>query len=395
MAKTITQYAYKILLFFALMLFDNWILIYFVAMLISGIFTGILIPQILLIAFKKKLFDTHDERKIHQGVVPRLGGIAFMPVMFFTLLAITICNIRFPYLNLNLNEEIEECNLRLCCGGCAMIIMYLIGIADDLIGLRYRAKFIFQFLCAFIIISSGLYISDFQGVLGIHEVPMWIGLPFTVIVIVGINNAINLIDGVDGLASGLCAVAMITYAKVFYDYDFHIFACLACSCLGVLIPFFYYNVFGDANKHKKIFMGDTGALTLGIILSIFAIAALLGNDSNVRLDNDNQAANAIFPILIPCMDALRVFAHRIRNGKGPFLPDNNHIHHKLLKCGLRQRQTMITIITYAIFVSILSMYATIYVDINIVLFTNILLYGIINYFLSRRISNLNKQQRNK
>jgi UDP-N-acetylmuramyl pentapeptide phosphotransferase/UDP-N-acetylglucosamine-1-phosphate transferase len=147
----------------------------------------------------------------------------------------------------------------------------LTGITDDLIGVRYRQKFVIQILCACFFSIAELWINDLYGLLGIYAIPNWIGIPFTILTIVFITNAINLIDGIDGLASGLSSVALLVFGLLFIEKGLWMYSMLAFSTLGVLVPFFYYNVFGNAERARKIFMGDTGSLTLGYILSFLAI----------------------------------------------------------------------------------------------------------------------------
>ena len=156
-------------------------------------------------------------------------------------------------------------------------------------------------------------------------------------------NSINLIDGIDGLASGLSMIALIFYSIVFFLAGEYLFALMAATTLGTLIPFFYYNVFGHAENHNKIFMGDTGSLTIGTVLAFLSIAMFripLGDIPG----NQNPFILAIAPIILPCFDVVRVFVHRVRNGSNPFLPDKCHIHHKLLALGLVQWKALITIL---------------------------------------------------
>lgn len=215
------------------------------------------------------LFDQPDERKIHQGAVPRLGGIAFKPVVFFSIaLMFGLCQF-FGYGNMfdGISAESRPLAFSFCC----VMLLYLVGMADDLIGIRYKAKFAVQIMCGVMMIAGGMWISNLHGLFGIHEVAAWFGYPLTILVIVFIINSINLIDGIDGLASGLCGVATLFYGMVFFLLQEYIYAVLSFATLGVLVPFFYYNVFGDANKQKKIFMGDTGSLTTGMVLCVLSL----------------------------------------------------------------------------------------------------------------------------
>lgn len=359
-----------------------WILCSVLVFLVCVLFAGFLIPQILLIAFRKKLFDMPDERKIHQGVVPRLGGIAFTPVMFFSV-AMMVGMCRLLGYHCMLEQIASECG-SLAFSVCCVIILYLLGMADDLIGIRYRAKFVVQIFCGLMMIAGGMWINDLHGLFGIRELPEWAGYPLTVLVIVFIINAINLIDGIDGLASGLCAAATLFYGVIFFLLHEYIYAVIAFATLGVLLPFFYYNVFGDAEKQKKIFMGDTGSLTIGMILCILSLKLLMV-EPDTSFYSYNMFIMAYAPLFIPCFDVVRVYMHRVRNGKNPFLPDKNHIHHKLLALGMNQRSAMVTIITVSVLFSFGNILLSKYIAMTLLLLVDFLLWILVNVWLSRKI----------
>lgn len=345
--------------------------------------SGILIPQILLISFRKQLFDQPDERKIHQGIVPRLGGLAFKPVIFFTVaLMLGVSRLLgYGYMMEDITLEVRSIAFSFCC----IILLYLVGIADDLIGICYKAKFIVQIICGLMIIAGGMYIDNLHGLLGIHGLPVWIGYPLTVLVIVFIINSINLIDGIDGLASGLCGVATLFYGVVFFLLHEYIYAILSFATLGVLVPFFYYNVFGDENKQKKIFMGDTGSLTIGMILCILCLRLLQCSTTEASAELPNILVLAYSPLLIPCLDVVRVYLHRVRNGKNPFLPDKNHIHHKLLALGMRQRMAMVSIVLVSILFSLCNIFISKYINVTLLVLINVLIWTLLNVWLTYRI----------
>lgn len=324
---------------------DNHILFWLendlLAFAIAFLLAGIIIPKIMLIAFRKRLFDEIDERKIHRGIVPRLGGIAFFPAILFSLALIIGIDIRFGsgLMGLAFEPKLVPFFFEIC----AIILLYLVGIADDLIGVRYLAKFVVQIASAVLLVFSGMYVSNFYGVLWIHEMPMWLSWIITAFIVVYVVNAINLIDGIDGLASGLSTIALVFYAIVFFNGEEYIFSMIAAATAGTLFPFFYYNVFGDATKQKKIFMGDTGALTTGMVLVFCAIAVMCAKPDFLDVEY-NPAIVALSPLIIPCFDVFRVYFHRVRRRRNPFLPDKCHIHHKLLALGFNQTAALLFIL---------------------------------------------------
>ncbi len=358
----------------------TWLIIDIASVLTVAALTGFLIPQILLLAFKKQLFDVPDERKIHTLPVPRLGGIAFLPVILFTILLTIGCGLLKDqyWLRAIPVDQIKEC-VFLACGALAL---YIVGIADDLIGVRYRAKFIVQIGAAALLVISNLIFNDFHGLFGLQTINEIVAIALTMLLIVFITNAINLIDGIDGLASGLSLIACIIYAFFLFDNDIYLFSQLSACLFAALLTFFTFNVFGDATKRKKIFMGDTGTLTVGIILS--ALALRLANEPDEPKDY-NFAVVAFSPLLIPCLDVVRVYFHRIRNHTNPFLPDKNHIHHKLLAAGMKQRLAMITIISFSALLSLLNIYISRSLNITLIFLGDIIIWIAINIWLSKII----------
>ena len=365
-----------------------WSLSVVAVFLCSVICAGILIPQILLVAFRKALFDVPDERKIHRSAVPRLGGMAFAPVVLFStalLLGVTLALGKMAYFNELLLDKKSVAFLI-----CAVIMLYLVGLADDLVGVRYRAKFIVQILCAVMFVAAGIYVRDFCGVLFLHRLCPWFGVLFTMILVVFVINAINLIDGVDGLASGLSGVALFFYGTMFFMIGEYVYALIAFATLGAVVQFFYYNVFGKAEKQQKIFMGDTGALTIGILLCFLALK--LCSHSASEVNGANPVVMAFAPLIVPCFDVVRVFFGRIRRRSNPFMPDTSHIHHKLMAAGLTPRMTMIAIIVCSVVFTALNIVLSSYINVNLLLLLDVGAWVAFNAWLARRISARNNLQ---
>lgn len=368
----------------------TWIYIDISAFLTVAVLAGFIIPQILLIAFRKNLFDETDPRKIHKGTVPRLGGIAFFPsILFAFLLVLGICMLDGD------KPIIEVFMANLASFSfifCATIVLYLTGMADDLVSLKYRAKFVAQIFASGLIIIGGALLDNLHGFLCLETLPTAVAVILTLLLTVFITNAINLIDGIDGLASGLSAIACAFYGCVCYDTGLYAYSVLAFATLGSLVPFFYYNVFGNAAKHSKIFMGDTGALTIGLILSVLAIKicslpdspSSLLNPSSLR-PNVNLGAVAFAPLLIPCCDVVRVYLHRIKQHRSPFLPDKSHIHHKLLALGMTQRAAMPTIVLASVILTALNYWLSAHINITLLFICDLALWIIANTILSRAI----------
>lgn len=356
----------------------NWIFLS-AGCLLSLVLGLMIIPKILLISYKKRLFDLPDSRKVHQVPVPRLGGISFFPVILISSCFILGMRVStgFPIVELPAHEF-----LFFTVGG---MMLFLIGVADDLIGVSYRYKFLVQIIAAFLIVCPGEWFNTLGGLFGIYELPVALGVLFTLFVVVYITNAINLIDGIDGLASGLSCIALSVLGIICMVEGDEIYAQLAFATLGVIVPFWFYNVFGNAKRGHKLFMGDTGSLILGYIISLLVIHLSRNDMSEANEEAHSHMVLAFSTLIVPLFDVVRVVIHRLREGKSPFLPDKNHFHHKLLRTGMRPRQVMVTILFIALFfIGINGLLADV-LNITILLMLDIVLWTLMQLGINRAI----------
>lgn len=339
----------------------------------------VIIPRILVISHKKRLYDVPDARKVHTMPVPRLGGLSFFPVILMLMFLVIGFRLYFWDVNvsgLSFNMLYEYLFLFV-----GMTLLYLVGVCDDLVGVGYRYKFAVQIAAAFLLVLSGNWFDSFGGLFGIYSVPVWVGVPFTVFIVVYITNAINLIDGIDGLASGLCCIALSVLSVIFFLRGQYVYALLAICTLGILMPFWCYNVFGNANRGHKLFMGDAGSLTLGYVISFLIIHMSVTNEVSPTLSNPYMVI-AFSTVLVPLLDVIRVVLHRLREHKNPFLPDKNHFHHKLLRTGMRVRMVMVCIIAISAFFILLNSSLAWRVDITYLFFLNLFCWSILHVGLN-------------
>ena len=339
----------------------------------------VIIPRILVISHKKRLYDVPDARKVHTMPVPRLGGLSFFPVILMSMFLVIGFRLYFWDVNvsgLSFNMLYEYLFLFV-----GMTLLYLVGVCDDLVGVGYRYKFAVQIAAAFLLVLSGNWFDSFGGLFGIYSVPVWVGVPFTVFIVVYITNAINLIDGIDGLASGLCCIALSVLSVIFFLRGQYVYALLAICTLGILMPFWCYNVFGNANRGHKLFMGDAGSLTLGYVISFLIIHMSVTNEVSPTLSNPYMVI-AFSTVLVPLLDVIRVVLHRLREHKNPFLPDKNHFHHKLLRTGMRVRIVMVCIIALSAFFILLNSSLAWRVDITYLFFLNLFCWSILHVGLN-------------
>lgn len=346
------------------------------AFLLAILAEMMLLPRIIYIAKKKRLFDKPDARKKHADNIPRLGGISFLPVILsITLLTLFMrCHYSLGS-DLLLTEVIPEVLLLFC----GLILIFSTGVKDDLVGVGYKQKFLVQFIASFFIIASGLYINNFNGLFGIYEISDFIGIPLTVMIVVYTTNAINLIDGADGLASGLSGLAFLVFGTLFSIVGLWTYATMAFVVFGMLMPFFYYNFF---HPRRKIFMGDTGSLTLGYLSSFMLIRLLRSPiEGDMLPDAGGVMIIAFAALFIPLYDAVRVMLVRLLTGRSPFSPDRNHIHHKLIELGLSRKRAVGIIIVMATVFLLLNYALTMVLSCTVVFIIDLILSFVIAYML--------------
>jgi UDP-N-acetylmuramyl pentapeptide phosphotransferase/UDP-N-acetylglucosamine-1-phosphate transferase len=294
---------------------------------ISFTITFLAIPVIIFVAENKKLFDVPNaSRKIHATPIPSLGGLGIFAGFVISSMVL------IPF-----NEGAEFQHFF-----AAALVIFFLGLKDDILDISAINKFIGQVLAAFLIIYKGnIRILSMHGFLGITELPPMFSLLFTYLTVIVIINSFNLIDGVDGLAGSLALMAALIFGTYFWAIDIMPYAVLSFALAGSLIAFLIFNF-----QPAKIFMGDTGSLLLGLINAILVIkfinvAKLSNNLFNIEA---SSAAIGFSILMIPLLDTLRVFTIRIINRRSPFSPDRNHIHHLLLDRGLSHRAVTISLV---------------------------------------------------
>ena len=358
---------------------------------VSAVILGrIIIPNILIISLRKRLFDVPDERKVHKRPIPRLGGVTFFPVILFSLCVFTAVRLMTGHGPADTSTTDLVCEFLFLTGG--LTLLYIVGIADDLIGVRYQKKFLVQIISAAMFPLSGLYINNFYGLFGIYLIPAEVGIPLTMLLVVFITNAINLIDGIDGLASGLSMVALLVFGVLFVHFRMWSYAMLAFVTVGVIIPFFSYNVFGSADLGRKIFMGDTGSLTLGYILSFFVIKYCMYEPDMLLTMKTSPVLVSFSVLMVPCLDVIRVVLRRVRNKRSLFMPDKTHIHHKFLAMGFSPRRALVTIQLMSACFCAFTIVAILYMNNTLVFVIDVVVWTLLNLWFDHVINRKMKNE---
>jgi UDP-N-acetylmuramyl pentapeptide phosphotransferase/UDP-N-acetylglucosamine-1-phosphate transferase len=274
--------------------------------------TLITIPPILQLVKKYSLYDVPDYRKEHKIPIATFGGVAIWAGMVTSLM-----------LWFSFSSQATIISFMF-----SLVVLFSLGIMDDLKNLSARYKLVIEIGLATIMAIAGTRITTFNGLFGINELPLSAQYTFTILAIVGITNAFNLIDGIDGLAGGLGFMSLITLGIFLTLCGDKNMALIAFALAGGLLAFLYFN-FNPA----RIFMGDTGSLVLGFVVAIMCIRFMQVNNTIANPIVPHAPVFALGIVLIPVFDTLRVFSLRMWKGKSPFSPDKTHIHHLLTNSG--------------------------------------------------------------
>ena len=286
------------------MLAGQIIILFFAALFLALFIT----PLSSRLALKLGAVDHPDHRKSHSEPTPRLGGLGIAAALMLLLL---------------LSTEADQRIMAFIAGG---LIAASTGFVDDVIGMRPRYKFLGQILAVTVfLLLGGPSLSSFGDLLGFGPIDLGpFGILLTFVCLVGMMNAINLIDGLDGLAGGLCLIACVFFSVFAFQHQDWLCLTIVVVLAGALLGFLCFNSFP-----ARLFMGDTGSLLLGYVLAAVAVLLVEGRGEPASIAPVSMA----LIVALPAVDMFQVMARRIWHGESPFSPDKTHLHHRLVEMG--------------------------------------------------------------
>jgi UDP-GlcNAc:undecaprenyl-phosphate GlcNAc-1-phosphate transferase len=272
--------------------------------------TMVLLPPLMRLAGPLHLLDVPNERKIHTDLVPRCGGLAIASGILLPIL---------------MWLPLEGPMVGLLSGG---LIVFLFGLWDDVKDLNYKIKLLGQVIALAVVMQSGIVLEHLP-LAGLDAMPVWVSFPLTALFILGITNAVNLSDGLDGLAAGCTMITLAIIALLAYQANGFPVVVLCLSVMGGILGFLRYNT------HPAIvFLGDAGSQFLGFVAATTTI---------FLVERVNSALSPALPLLLlgfPILDTSWAVVRRLLGGRSPFKPDRGHIHHKLLALGFKHYEAV-------------------------------------------------------
>jgi UDP-GlcNAc:undecaprenyl-phosphate/decaprenyl-phosphate GlcNAc-1-phosphate transferase len=305
----------------------------FFAFITSFLITFLVIPSVIKGAYSKKLFDEPCSRKNHKGTIPNLGGVGLFGGIIFSL------SFWATY------EEIKELKYIVS----ALIVIFFIGLNDDIMNMRAIRKLFGQIIAAFIIVHfAEIRLNTFYGLFGIQEISLELSYILSMFTIIVITNSFNLIDGIDGLTGSVAVLTSLIFGIWFFVAGYTQYALISFSIVGAALAFLKYNI-----SPAKIFMGDTGSLLVGLLLGVLAIKfieinRLLPHENNFKVFSVPVVTIGI--LIIPLFDTLRVFIIRVLDGRSPLSADRNHLHHLLLELGCSHSMAVVILVLFNLLV---------------------------------------------
>lgn len=302
-------------------------MVIFLAISTSFLIGFLLTPIVILFLKKMELMDSPGGRKIHNGFIPSMGGIAFVLATFVSVLA---------WLD---SQLIMEIRFLLAAFG----LMFFVGLRDDMVNMSAFQKLAGQFISAYlVVVMADIRLTGLYGFLGIYDIPLWISYGISFFTILALTNSFNLIDGLDGLAGSISLVTFLFLGWWFLEADLTSYSVFSFIMVGAILSFLVYNW-----HPAKIFMGDTGSLSLGFALAVLTILFIDKNGTMASYEGwkfNAPIASGVALLIIPIYDTSRIFIKRMMKGKSPMAPDKSHVHHFLLRMGLRHDQVTLTLV---------------------------------------------------
>lgn len=346
------------------------------ALVFSIMVSCVLMPWMLSICYRFRLFDNVNSRKLHKMNIPRMGGVIFIPSVAVAVL-----------LTLSMREWIDpvseygilhQSSLMI---GLGVLLLYFVGVIDDVAEISATIKFFVQFIVASVFPLAGLYLNSLYGFMGIYEIPIWLGVILTMIITMLIINAFNLIDGIDGLAASLAVFTLSVYGGLFYYLHMTLYCICIAALIGTLLVYLPFNLWGSTERHTKTFMGDSGSLILGVVIAYFTIKYAM-DDVPVLPHRPSGLLVAFSAVIVPCFDLCRVALCRLRRGRGIFEADKTHLHHKFLAKGFSMHPTCVCIFLIQLFFFALNVLLFhLQMSIAAILLVDVLLFTALNIWL--------------
>lgn len=354
--------------------------------MVVSLFLGlIIVPRTMLTQFRKQqMFGLSNAANLSSVRAKFMDGVAFVPIILVSLGLTAIANKRL-HESMNTAALLDQM-VKIMQMIAGMGLLYIIGLKDDIHGTRARNRFYALIAAAALFPMSGLWILDLHGFFGLGVLPAYIGMPLTMLFVIYVTFTFNLIDGINGLFSGLCSLALIILIGITGWAGLYVPCLISCAGLGVVFPSWMRNSFGSRKKGKA-FTGSAGTLPLGYLVS-FVVVTISRQTDALGMQNGITLL-AMSALMLPCFDIARVVLSRIRDRRPLMLPDRNQIHHRIVRAGFSRWTTISLIMFTALLFVIIHIVALVFhLPLTLMAFLDVIVYllsqQVINYGINRQ-----------
>jgi UDP-GlcNAc:undecaprenyl-phosphate GlcNAc-1-phosphate transferase len=341
----------------------NDIILPYIVQLLFGVIGALLFfPLVIRLAPKLGLVDQPNaERKIHTHSTPLIGGVVIVATLLVALA---------------FNQSVSLALVKHYQIFAPALLIFSIATWDDRVNLSPKIRLVAQLVLAFFIAYSGIRIESLSGLFGVYELPFIIQYVLTIIVITGVVNAFNLIDGVNGLAGSLALINSVVLAPLCWLVGLPELALVLLLVAGVLVVFLKFN-----SNPAKVFMGDGGSMMLGFMFAVIAVKMLqMASVSNLPTGTISLIVLTLF--LVPVIDAVRVFLHRFSKGESVLNPDKSHLHHLVLTLNASHGQVVKFIATMHLFLLVATPFSAAYFGLT----ATVIVYTVLILMISKVLS---------
>lgn len=296
--------------------------------------------------FFRDINEVNDDNR--DRTVVEIGGLAILPILLIALCPSLGLPKWLGYDALSAtNVEMSGLRIMQVIAGCALL--YIVGLKNDIHGTGLKAKFLALLFTAVLFPVSRLWIQDFQGLFGVDELPAWVGMPLTVIIVMYITEAIAILDDIDGLGIGITSIISFIFLGFCIQYEFILGALVSSAVLGISVSYSVLKLF--FKSWKKTLVGNAGSYTIGYVLSYLTLSLI--QQSGTRMP-DGMLMIVVGVMMVPMLDVVRMVRNRVREGRSIVTPDRNLMQHRLIRMGVNHNVTPVLIIAIIIFFATLN-----------------------------------------
>lgn len=361
-----------------------YIIVFVIPFLVSVFLGGYVIPRMKLVFTANNNFAVASSKSEGQHNFIEIGGLSIFPLML-----VSICiTLAIPHVlgdNSFLEHKMDQSIMRILQVIAGLSLMYVVGLKEDLHGTNTKNIFLGLLLVSAMFPATGLWINDLHGLFGVYDIPTWVGMPLTVLLAIYITEIFKLMDGIDGLESGISTIALCVFIMFCSWKGFVIGGVISSAALGLIAPYWVMKMLN--RRSKKTILGNSGSYIMGYVIAYLTIGLTRQGGPGGVLP-EYMLIICFSVIMLPALDLLRVLRSRVKDSRALLLADKNQINHKLIRTGMGRTKVVVCLLFMTLFVVGLTTYLA-YLELNLTyifiidMILYVVMHYVINYFIGK------------